>query len=54
MEIQLSLAPEVALFYARVASSCGKSMQEVIQDALFLLAGELSMEALTGSKTPDI
>lgn len=48
MEIQLTLAPEVALFYTRLAACCGKDVQEVMQDALFLLAGELSLEALEG------
>lgn len=46
MEIRLTLEPELALFYTRVASLCGKQVDQVIRDALFLLAGELSLEAL--------
>lgn len=46
MEILLTLEPELALFYTRAAASCGKSVPQVIRDALFLLAGELSLEAL--------
>jgi len=47
------LEPDVALFYTRIAFSSGKTVQEVLCDALFLLAGELSMEALErASHTP--
>lgn len=53
MEIHLKLEPELALFYTRVACLSGKSVAQVIRDALFLLAGELSLEALEGEKMPD-
>ena len=49
MEITLQLAPEVVLFYKRIAESAGKSLEEVLSDALFKLAGELSLEALKKS-----
>ena len=44
--VTLSLEPSVALFYARVARAAGKTLEEVLSDALFKLAGELSLEAL--------
>ena len=45
-EITLHLEPAVLLFYARIASTAGKSLEQVLTDALFKLAGELSLEAL--------
>lgn len=45
-EITLQLEPALALFYTRIAASSGKSLQQVLTDALFKLAGELSLEAL--------
>lgn len=44
--ITLSLEPEVLLFYTRIAEAAGKSLEQVLSDALFKLAGELSLEAL--------
>ena len=46
MEVTLCLEPEVALFYTRVAAAAGLPLERVIADALFKLAGELSLEAL--------
>ena len=46
MRIELELEPEVALFYARIARSHGLPLEQVLRDALFKLAGELSLEAL--------
>ena len=46
MEITLTLAPEVFLFYSKVAASCQIPLEKVLADALFKLAGELSLEAL--------
>ena len=46
ISVTLELPPEVALFYTRVACSTGKTTEQVICDALFRLAGELSLEAL--------
>ena len=45
-EVTLSLEPAVALFYTRIACSMGISLEQVLSDALFKLAGELSLEAL--------
>jgi len=44
--ITLSLDPDVILFYSRIAEVSGKQLEQVICDALFRLAGELSLEAL--------
>ena len=33
-------------FYSRIACSAGLTLQQVLSDALFRLAGELSMEAI--------
>ena len=48
--VTLQLDPEVILFYTRIACSCGLPLEQVLQDALFKLAGELSLEALEGKK----
>ena len=45
-EVTLYLEPVVALFYSRIADSMDISLEQVLQDALFKLAGELSLEAL--------
>ncbi len=45
--ITLTLEPEVALFYTRIAANTGQSLEQVLSDALFKLAGELSLEALS-------
>ena len=45
-EITLHLEPAVLLFYDRIATAVGKSLEQVLADALFKLAGELSLEAL--------
>ena len=49
-EIKLLLEPGVALFYARVAAAAGKPLEQVLADALFKLAGELSLEALAAER----
>ena len=33
-------------FYSKIALSAGLTLEQVLQDALFKLAGELSLEAL--------
>ena len=48
-EVTLFLEPAVALFYTRVAKNAGVSLEQVLADALFKLAGELSLEALQSS-----
>ena len=45
-EITLQLEPTVVLFYTRIADSVGMPLETVLRDALFKLAGELSLEAL--------
>ena len=46
MEITLQLDPALALFYTRIAVRCGVPLEQILQDSLFKLAGELSLEAL--------
>ena len=45
-EITITLEPAVVLFYGKVAEAAGKTLEQVLSDALFKLAGELSLEAL--------
>ena len=45
-QVTLFLEPSVALFYSQIAEKAGFSLEQVLCDALFKLAGELSLEAL--------
>ncbi len=45
-QVTLILEPAVALFYTRIAEAAGVTLEQVLSDALFKLAGELSLEAL--------
>ena len=45
-EFKLYLEPAAACFYARLAAAAGLPVEQVLSDALFKLAGELSLEAL--------
>ena len=45
-EIKLYLEPAVILFYTRIAVAAGLPLEQVLSDALFKLAGELSLESL--------
>ena len=45
-QVTLLLEPSVAHFYSHIAQSMGLSLEQVLCDALFKLAGELSLEAL--------
>ena len=45
-EITLHLDPAVIRFYTRIAVAAGRSLEQVLSDALFKLAGELSLESL--------
>lgn len=45
-KIAILLEPAVVLFYTRIAQSAGVSLEQVLSDALFKLAGELSLEAM--------
>ena len=49
-QITLALDNTVILFYTRIALHTGKTLEQVLSDALFKLAGELSLEALRGGK----
>ena len=44
--VTLQLEPALVLFYTRIALSAGISLEQVLTDALFKLAGELSLEAM--------
>ena len=46
INISLTLEPELVRFYGKVAQSSGKTLEQVLSDALFKLAGELSLQAL--------
>jgi len=46
MDITLRLDPSVVLFYTRIATITGLPLDKVLSDALFKLAGELSLEAI--------
>ena len=45
-QVTLLLEPSVALFYSHIAETAGFSLEQVLCDALFKLAGELSLEAM--------
>ena len=45
-EITLHLEPAVIRFYGRIAVAAGIPLEQVLSDALFKLAGELSLESL--------
>lgn len=45
-QVTLLLEPTVALFYTQVAQRSGLSLEQVLCDTLFKLAGELSLQAL--------
>ena len=44
--VTLILEPAIVGFYTQVANRLGCSLEQVLSDALFKLAGELSLEAL--------
>ena len=46
MSVTLFLDPCVVAFYSAIAQKNGLSLEQVLSDALFKLAGELSLEAL--------
>ena len=45
-QVTLWLEPAVAHFYTQIANTAGIPLEQVLSDALFKLAGELSLEAL--------
>lgn len=46
IQLTLSLDPVVVRFYQNIASTLSLPVEQVLSDALFKLAGELSLEAL--------
>ena len=44
--VHIFLEPEVVSFYSRLADAVGLPLEQVLSDALFKLAGELSLEAI--------
>ena len=46
IHITVPLEPALVLFYGRIAAAVGKDLEQVLSDALFKLAGELSLESL--------
>ena len=46
MQISILLDPAVVQFYSKIADNNGLSVEQVLSDALFKLAAELSLEAL--------
>ena len=50
IEVTFPIDTTVLLFYSRLAQQTGKTLEEVLSDALFKLAGELSLEALRRGK----
>jgi len=51
VQVTLLLEPAVALFYTNIARSANISLEQVLSDALFKLAGELSLEAIQSAGT---
>lgn len=45
-KVTILLEPAAVLFYTRIAKLAGVSLEQVLSDALFKLAGELSLEAI--------
>jgi len=49
-QVTLLLEPSVALFYTQVAQNAQLPLEQVLSDALYKLAGELSLQALHRAK----
>ena len=45
-EYKIRLPAETAAFYEKVAKQAGRSIEQVLSDTLFKLAGGLALEAL--------
>ena len=56
----VALDPSVEMFYRRIAAQAELPLESVLSDALFKLAGELSLEAISRKaarrekKAPDV
>ena len=46
INITVPLDPALVVFYGKVAEAAGTSLEQVLSDTLFKLAGELSLQAL--------
>ena len=46
IQVNVLLDPVVVQFYTRIADAEGLSLEQVLSDTLFKLAGELSLEAM--------
>ena len=49
-QVTLLLQPAVVSFYTHIAENAGLPLEQVLSDALFKLAGELSLEAIQKKK----
>ena len=49
MQVSIVLEPLLADFYSKIAQNSGRSLEQVLEDALFRLAGELSAQAIRSS-----
>ena len=49
-QVTLLLDPSAATFYSKIANAAGIPLEQVLSDALFKLAAELSLEALQSLK----
>ena len=49
-EVTIQIPDYVYEFYRKVGQQAGRSVEQVLSDALFKLAGELSLEALHKNK----
>ena len=49
MQVSIVLEPLLADFYSKIAQNSGRSLEQVLEDALFRLAGELSVQAVRSS-----
>ena len=49
-QVTILLEPTAAVFYSKIAETAGIPLEQVLSDALFKLAAELSLEALQNKK----
>lgn len=49
-QVTILLEPTAAVFYSKIAEAAGIPLEQVLSDALFKLAAELSLEALQNKK----
>ena len=53
MRYKITLDPAAEAFYNKVSEASGKATEQVLADALYKLAGELSVEALLKCRRTD-